>query len=537
MNRMSNRFPFVLLAASLAVPLAAGAQTPAPEKMLEVDSRTTVRMTQLSGLGRGASFYRSGTYAVEEPALYFRKSLPQGWRTSAEFRPRFTNDKLSDLRGFSVETFSMEVKNSSHAYSLGDYFAVMSQYSMSQLLKGAGYQRNFRNEENYIRAAYGSFDSQWEYLYKDDPNEPMNRRGGGVRGQISRDRGRMGLNWATVQDDRDDHVRARTREDAYYQNVGAFDWEWRPGSLTLDGEHAAMVTTRAPLSTERTKNHGHANRIRIQGNLLGARLQGGFENASKDFTPLAGSATPDRRRYTLQANRRLTPVWQAFAKFGLSHDDLEGANLKTRTTLTNYDLGATRTKLFGRKNLEASLAWHRTQTDTRNYTRDKSSDRLQVNVSDQLTKTLRGSVLFEPTLDKDHSRGKEAKHYFYEVRLSDRRRILKSWSLNTALSGRKRDTDNLASLGYDRQHGGSLRIDLSRPGGMQTGVEYDIAAMDLFSGTDSRTDRGRAFFEFRPKVFGEMTSGLEYNLARYRFSDPLRNYDEHHVKLSLSWKI
>lgn len=534
---MLNRALFFILALAVAFPMPGAAQAPASEKILEIDSRTTVRMTQVSGLGRSASFYRSGTYAVEEPALYFRKSFAQDWRSSAEFRPRFTNDKLTDQRGFSIETLSMEVRNSSHVFSAGDYFAVMSQYSMSQLVKGAAYQRNFRNEENYLRAAIGAFDGQWEYLYKEDPNEPMDRRGGGLRGQLARDKYRMGLNWAFVQDDRQDSVRQRTREDAYYQNVGAFDWEWRPGTLTLDGEHAAMVTTRAPLNAARTKNHGHANRIRIQGNLLGARLQGSFENVAKDFTPLAGSASSDRRRYNLQADRRLTPVWRAFAKFSLSHDDLEGSNLKTRTTLTNYDLGVTRTKLFGRKSLEASLAWRRSQTDTRNYTRDKTSDRLQVNVSDQLTKTLRGSILFEPTLDKDHSRGTDARHYFYEVRLSDRRRLPKSWSMNTTLSGRERDTDNLVSLGYDRQRGGALRLDFSRPGGMQTGAEYDISATDLFNGTDSRTDRGRAFFEFKPKVFGDMTSGLEYNLARYRFSDPLRNYDEHHVKLSLTWKI
>lgn len=521
----------------ISILLAVASHAAAQEKLLEVDSRTTVRMTQVSGLGRGASFYRSGTYAVEEPALYFRKSSAGGWRSSAEFRPRFTNDKLTDQRGFSVETLSMEVRNSSHVLSAGDYFAVMSQYSMSQLLKGAAYQRNFRNEENYLRAAFGSFDGQWEYLYKDDPNEPMDRRGGGLRGQVAGDKHRMGLNWAFVQDDRNDSVRGRTREDAYYQNVGAFDWEWRPGTLTVDGEHAAMVTTKAPLNAERRQNHGHANRIRIQGNLLGARLQGSFENVAKDFTPLAGSASSDRRRYNLQADRRLTPVWRAFAKFSLAHDDLEGSNLRTRTTLTNYDVGATRTKLLGRKNLEASLAWRRSQTDTRNYTRDKTSDRMQVNLSDQLTKTLRGSAQFEPTWEKDHARGKDAKHYFYEVRLSDRRRLPKNWSMNATLSGRERDTDNLVSLGYDRTRGGALRVDLSRPGGMQTGAEYDISTMDLFSGTDSRTDRGRAFFEFKPKVFGDLTSGLEYNLSRYRFSDPLRNYDEHHVKLSLNWKI
>ncbi|MBI5209624.1 MAG: hypothetical protein HY927_06570 [Elusimicrobia bacterium] len=534
MNTTSFRLLMPVLA--VMVPSAWG-QSPAAAKILDIDSRTTLRFSQITGPGRDASFYKCGTFITSEPAMYLRKDLPRGWKAGGEFRPRLTNDRLTDLRGLSVETLSMEVKNSSHVFSMGDYFAVLSQYSMSQLLKGFAYQRNFRDEENYVRAAFGTFDGMWDYVYKEDPNEPIDRNGGGVRGQLSREKYRLGLNWGVVHDDRTDPVRRRTNESAYYQNVGAFDWEWRPGAVTLDGEHAVMSTSLAPYEGERRKNEGHAERVRAQTTVLGARLMASFENVAPGFQPLAGSATPDRRRYNLQLSRRLSPVWQAFAKFGLSHDSIENSSARTRTTNTNYDLGVTRTRLFGRKESESSLAWHRTLTDTHNYSRDRSVDRLQFTLADQLTRTLRGRFLFEPTIDKEHVSGADALNYLYEVRVSDRRRLPKSWTLNSALSGRRRETENPATMGYDFQHGANARVDLARPGGFQTGVEFDLTGMDPFAGTQSRITRLRAFIEFKPKLPGDATTTLEYSNADYWFSDAARDYTEQHFKISLNWRI
>lgn len=136
---------------------------------------------------------------------------------------------------------------------------------MSQMLKGAGYQRNFRNDENYFRASLGSFDSQWEYLYSNDANENMNRLGGGMRQQFSGANYRLGLNWAFVNDDNGDSARETTREDAYSQNVGAVDWEYRFGLFTLDGEHAAARTERAPPAAAKVNTSGHANKARLKG--------------------------------------------------------------------------------------------------------------------------------------------------------------------------------------------------------------------------------------------------------------------------------
>lgn len=519
------------LALTLLLPILAHA------KDLELDNRTSVRFTQVTGAGRAASFYRNGTFLIEEPALLYRKSLNEAWKAGVEFRPRLTNDQLTDKKGMSVETLSGEVKSSSHVFSLGDYFAVMSQYSMGQLLKGGAYQRNFRDEENYVRVAAGSFDTQWEFLYREDPTEPMDRFGGGARAQLSREKFRLGLNYALVQDDKDDPMRRLNQDTAYRQDVGAFDWEYRLGLFTLDGEHAAALTHTSPYGAAEVQTHGHANRFRLQGTPWGARLLAQFENVSPNFVPLAGSASQDRRRYTLQLSRRLAKVWQAFAKFSLSHDNLEGQQLRTRTTNTNYDLGATRSKLFGRKELESSLSWRRSQTDTRNFTRDRTADRLQLSVSDQLTKTVRGRLLFEPSFDRDHARNTHAVNYLYEVRLSDRRRLPKSWTMNSTLSGRRRETENIVSMGYDLQTGGNARIDFSKPGGLQTGAELDFTDMNLYTGMDSRTTRARAFVGMKPKWPADSTVDLAYDLVHYGFSDANKEYAEHLVKLNWNWRL
>lgn len=513
------------------------AQTPKPAKELEIDNRASVRFTQVSGPGRGASFYRNGVYGVDEPDIFYRKALPLGWRVAGESKLRFTNDQLVDMKGFSVETLTLDIQRGSGTLTLGDYFASLSQYSMSQMLKGAAFQRNFKDEENYVRVAAGSFDSQWEYLYKDEPNESMNRYGGGFRGQKTGESYRMGLNWGVVNDHKEDPMRRRTQEDAYYQNIGAFDWEYRLAGMTFDGEHAAAVTVKSPLDEERTQHHGHANRLRGQGNVFGARLMAGFENVSSGFSPLAGSATQDRRRYTAQLTRRLSPVWQASGKFSLSHDNLEGAQLRTRTTLTTWDAGLTRTRLFGRRDNEVSTTWRRSQTDTRNMSRDRTVDRFQLSVADQLTKATRARVMFEPTLDQDFVRGNYVQNFLWEMRLSDRRRLPRSWTMNSTLSGRRRETENLNTLGHDYQHGAAGRVDFSRPGGLQTGLDLDYSNVDLWVGNDARTARAKAFLGFQPKWLPGSAVDLEWSVAHYAYATVGQDYTEHLFKIGFNWRI
>ncbi|MDO8804576.1 MAG: hypothetical protein Q7R35_09090 [Elusimicrobiota bacterium] len=521
-------------AAVLSAPAAPAAPA---EKFWELDTRSSLRWTGVTGRGKATSFYNNGTFLTSEPALLLRRPFASGWTATAEFRPRVTGDDLVDIKGLSVEALSLEVKNSSNIFSFGDYFASLSQYSMSQLLKGAGYQRNFRDEENYFRAALGSFDSQWEYLHSEDSNENMNRLGGGLRRQFSDSKSRVGVNWAFVNDDSGDKARVTTREDAYYQNVGAVDWEYRFGLFTLDAEHAAAVTTRAPLDSESKSNGGHANRARLQGSVLGARLTASFENVSPDFLPLAGSASQDRRRYLFQLNRRLSPVWQAFAKFSLNHDALGGSKALTRTTNTTYDFGATRTRLFKRKQSEAGLSWRRTQTGTHSGARERTVDRLQLTLSDQLSKAMRARLLVEPTIDKDQVRGTEIANYLYELRLSDRRRLPKSWTLNSTLSGRRRETENLLTMGYDLQNGAALRAEFSKPGGLQTGLDFDYTEMNVYSGVDSRTLRSRVFLGFKPKWPANSTVDLDYSLVRYGFADAAKEYVEQLIKMNFNWRL
>jgi hypothetical protein len=516
--------------------------SPAPEapaapavKFWELDTRTSTRWSEVSGPGRSSSFYNDGVYTTVEPDLLIRKDYRSGWSVAGEFRPRATGDNLSDAKGLSVEALSLEVKNSSHVFNFGDHFASFSQYSMSQMLKGAGYQHNMANEENYFRAAVGSFDSQWEYLHSEDSNENMNRLGGGARAQFSGESYRLGLNWAFVKDNSRDSVRTTTMEDAYSQLVRAVDWEYRFGLFMVDGEHAALTTVRAPLTGEKADTGGHANKLRLQGTALGTRLTAGVENVSPDFLPLAGSASQDRRKYLLQLSRRLSRVWQAFFKFALNHDDLGGSHALTRTTNTTYDTGVTRTRLFGRRQAEASFTWRRNLVTTHSGVRENTVDRLQFTVSDQVSRATRVRATFEPTIDKDEARGKEAANYLYELRVSDRRRLPASWTLNSTLSGRRRETENQITIGYDLQNGLSARAELSRPGGLQTGLEYDYTEINVHTGTDSRTVRARAFFGMKPWEAASLD--LDLGVTRYDFTDGTRAYNEKLARLNFNWRM
>ena len=68
-------------------------------------------------------------------------------------------------------------------------------------------------------------------------------------------------------------------------------------------------------------------------------------------------------------------------------------------------------------------------------------------------------------------------------------------------------------------------------------MEYDHTVADLHVGSDSRTTRLRPFFEFKPKLPGDATTTLEYNLVDYRFSDANRNYTEQYWKVALNWRL
>jgi len=504
---------------------------------LNLDSRTNIRFTQITGPGRTASFYKAGTYITEEPTLRGFAPLPKGWSVGGESQLRFTNDQLTDLRGFSVESLSMEIKQGSHTVSLGDYFAVMSPFSMTQLLKGVGYQRDFQNQDNYFRTAWGTFDSQWEFLYRQDQNETMNRYGGGARRQWAGEKYQFGLNWGLVNDHKEDPLRKVTQEAAFYQNIGAFDWMYRAGPVTIDAEHAAGVTVQDPITGERTQKHGHANKIRLQGFAIGTRFLVGFENASINFTPLAGSASPDRRRYRAQLSRRFGRLWTAFVKFSLSHDDLEGAQKNTRTTQTSYDAGLTRSRLFGRRNLETTLTYRRSETDTRNFTRDRAADRFQLSLSDRIFRSLRVRASVEPSFDYDEVNGTYATTLLYETRISGRKRLPKKWSLNGRFSARRRDTENIRSMGHDFQNGINGSLDFSRPGGLSIGLNADHSIQDVYEGTDSRTTRAGVSFSMKPKFPKDSSVDFDTGFVSYHFSELDRDYAEYITKLSWNWRI
>ena len=524
-----------VIAATLAVIFTIPASAAEAAKNWSLDNLTSLRFSQVTGPGRGTSFYKNGTFVNHEPELGLRRDWGQGWKSKIESRLRFTNDELSDQRDFSVETLSAEVKNGNNIISGGDYFAVASQYSMNQLIKGIAWERKLPGKDDYFRVMAGSFDNQWEQVFTLTPNEPVDRFGGGARLQRSGDKWRWGLNYAVVDDDETDPNRLRAA--VYDQHISALDWEYRWKKTSLRAEHAAAFTQKEDVVLEKTNDRGHANRLRLTTTLWKTRIRASAENVSSQFLSLAGSATKDRRRYNVRTSRRFGRKWSANSSFNLSHNDLAGSSAKTRTTNTTYDIGLTRKKIYGRRNLQVGGTVRRKQTDTHDNSRERTTDRFRLKVSDRLTRKIRGSFVIEPTLDLDRNRNIQQETFLYELRVSSRHKLWKKWTLRSQLGGRRREVENLTTMGDDIAYGINMRTSLSAPGGTRMGVDFNFNRMDLFNGRDSRTSRSRLFYEVKPKWMKGGDLIADYSMNHYAYTNARGEYVENLVKLTGRWKL
>ena len=254
------------------------------------NNRTEVMHHKVTGIGAASSFYDPGNHVLHESDVRYY-STTHAWRSTLNATVRYTDSKQFDINYWSLQNFAWKVSDTRREFSAGDYFANMSQYSMNKSIKGVAYQQNLSDEQNYLRATWGSFDGQWAYLLRNDRvDEPMDRHGTGLRLQRAGETWRIGANFAYVKDRSDD--RNRGTLDAYRQYVPAFDWEYRHPAFVLNGEHAYSNTTQSPLATDPINKSGLAHKVNLRASLGAVTIDGTLERV----TPISSAlpAAPPR---------------------------------------------------------------------------------------------------------------------------------------------------------------------------------------------------------------------------------------------------
>ena len=496
-----------------------------------VHNRSEVVSNSVSGPGSNSSFLDTGTHLFHESEIYRAAILANGWNSTLSAALRYTDSTQFDPDKFSVQKFEYRLNDASKSITLGDYFANLSQYSMNKAIKGMGYQQNFGDDQNYLRATYGTFDGQWAYLLRDDrADEPMNRQGGGLRYQRQIGPLTYGVNLAFVSDSADDGKR-RPGESAYEQTLPSFDWEYRTDALTLAGEHAYSSTTEKAASGNSVDTSGMANKLTLRAMAGPANLDANLEQVGTDFMSLAGGATPDRFRAYVKADAKVTKLWKVFGSVDYYHNDLTG-QLAYRTSNTSYEMGLTKRRAFDRKTLTLSTSLRQRVTDTDGKGSDQTTDRIKLKANDTFgVIDVRGDI--ERIVDGSTTRTGDT---MYNIGLSSR--IERSqWTLVPNFEFGKGERDNVAG-GIDVTSIARISLQADRGNGTAFGLNYDnnIASTPV-QGTDAHVSRLAAYFEIRPAL--RRGSTLKFELANndYQFGNASTNYSEQIARIILTWPL
>ncbi len=512
--------------------------TRAATSQIKINNRTDLINYTISGPGKAASFYVDGNHFLHETDIRARNSFDNGWNSVLNFNFRVTDNDQFDPETVSIEKLNLKLDKGRVRLNFGDYFANFSQYSMNKSIKGMGAQINLKDKENYVRLAYGIFDSQWEYLYKTpDSGEPMDRFGGGGRFQHAGEKYRVGLNLGYVRDD--DNDPNRTTENAYINLVPALDWEYRGEGFKLSGEHACSDTTMTSSTGTESKTSGNAHRLSLTTRIGLVKLRGKYERVSTDFTTLGGGATPDRQRIYTKANARLNSRWSLFGVFDHSSNNLaDNAALTTTTNITG-EVGVKRKRAFNRRSLKISLSARRKWTDTNDNSREATSDRIKISVSDRLAKVLRISGNVEKIINDDTTAGgATSSNYFYNLSLSSRHRLKDGrLELRPRLVAGLQERDNLTSNGKDTTS--TLRFDLAATYRkfLRFGLNAERVVNDLSAAGDSTRSKLGAYCEIRPDWFNKGSIRLEGARNNFDFDDRTKDYREDIVKIMFRYSF
>lgn len=505
------------------------------ENILQYSARTEVLDHRVTGPGRESSFNLPGTWLLHEGDFRRALRLESGWYSDLNLNYRLTNSTQFDPDKLSLQKFEWRLSDQDKLFTAGDYYANFSQYSLSKAIKGLAFQRNFRDEQNYVRAAYGSFDGRWAYLHrKNNEDEPMDRHGGGLRVQRSFDKYRFGLNLSHVTD-RDDDPRRKIGQDAFQQSIGAFDWEYREPGLLIEGEHAYANSEIMPFGAASRDAGGSANKIVFRGTLKDISIDANLERVSPGFMTLGGGATPDRVRGYFRGDATVARLWKVFGLVDHSRNNLNGA-LTGTTYNTTYEGGLTRRRAFDRRTLTLSGSLRQRITDTSQGTGNRVANRVKLRANDRFFGVVDFRGFIETSIDRNKSAvpGTRALDTLFGLALNSRHELTNKWIVQPEFEISRQETQNIAAGGSDVYD--VLRLGLRGDGaaGAQAGVNYEYNTATVVAPFgNSRRNRFNAFWQTKPDWLRFGWLRFELNDSINNFADSSRNFKERLLKATL----
>ncbi|MBF0252659.1 MAG: hypothetical protein HQL29_02485 [Candidatus Omnitrophica bacterium] len=512
------------------------------ENFSSITSRTTIESDNVYGQGYQTSFYKDGFFYNQEMDVFGQTKTPDGVQTLTEMNFRSTDNSLVDIEHLSLQKFTYNVKDGKNDITIGDYFANFSQYGMNKSIKGIGYQRNFWDDKNYFRAAFGSFDGRWDYIFEDfvgqdlKTTEPMNRWGGGARYQMGGKDFIVGLNTVFVGDDGTDPK--RTTEDAYLQYVQALDWEYRFKTFKFDGDHAVSYTIKKPVASDDTHKYGQAHKVNIRGNLAGVTLEGRAEIVDPDFSTMAGGATSDRVRLYGKAAKRFSKDWKAHASYNYYFDRINHRSTKTvRTTNDNFEAQIKHSNLLGRKKMDVSATYRLGNKWTEDDSRDILTNRIKLSLSDTVFKYFKYRINAEGIFEEDEVNKTLEGSYLGSVDISARKKFFDKVTVRPGFFYSIRKVDNITSRGDDLINTFRLNTNADYENN-SAGFNFEFVDTNIFQSTDSFTSRWDVYYERKLKMIKDASVKLEYKVNMYKFStDAPINNDYGEERLMMTFKM
>lgn len=499
-----------------------------------ITSHSDLMYHDIQGPGAAASFYDSGTHYLHESQLYYLTTLQNGWESELDLGVRLTDSRQFDSQDASVQRLAWRLADAKNTVNLGDYYANLSSYSMNKTIKGGAYQYNY-GEDTYLRMTYGTFDGQWSFLLnQNDPLEPMERTGGGLRLQRSWGDYRIGLNLAHVSDDKNDPDRAGA--DAYSQWLTALDWEWRDGPFLVSGEHAYADTDIHSLPATRRNDTGSAHKADARARLGKVRLDARVERVSPEFRTLGGGATPDRLRFYAKADGKVERNWTLFGIANYYHNNLDN-QLAARTHNDTEELGVRRDRMFDRRHMKGAVSLRRSAVEASDGSQDRETYRLKLDLRDQVLETVDVRGTWEHTLqDVDVAGQRGTDSDLYSLGLSSRHRLKNGWQLRPNLELGYQEVDNLTSGQLDQTN--ILRVGLTGDdrGGDEFALFYDRTDTNIsVAGSDATIGRFHTYWQHKLRDLKDASIRFEYTMAPYDFETSTRDYDEQLFKISFIW--
>ncbi|OYY92417.1 MAG: hypothetical protein B7Y41_15965 [Hydrogenophilales bacterium 28-61-23] len=527
---VSRALPFSLLTLGL-VCLSARADE------LNVSNRTDLLSQNVSGPGKASSFYDSGIHVLHETDVRWTGMAFDGkWNSLFNSSLRYTDSNQFDPERLSLQKLEWRLFDAHTQLNLGDYFANLSPYSMTKGIKGLAFQRNLGDDQNYVRAFYGSFDGQWAFLYKDPTREPMNTLGGGVRLQRAGEKFRLGLNLAEAHDQDGDRYASFP---AYAQILPAVDWEYRESALVVSGEHAYSDTDEiSAVGVAAVNKTGSAHKLTLRAALKNLNLDGHAERVAPDFISRGGGATADRLRYYLKADYKLDRNWRLFAIYDDYEDNLD--NQKTATTeVTTWETGFKRARAFSRRHMNIALSWRNKQKEVTDGSSDQTTNRIKFKINDRVAEHYDWYAEIEQILDEDHLTASDADSKLFDLGLNYRRRLQNNWDIRADLNIGRQETGTLNVSGTDISDRIRLGLTADKGNGTVFGASLERNTADLVAAlADNHHNRASLYWQSKPAWIKDGSMKLEYADYIHTFTQNAANdYREKIVKLSLQWNF